>query len=276
MSTWPLHMATIGTLTPWSSPATDPLYLKHTHNGTVQMQNNYSHTSGYYSNTEEQDRSSTNSGSISVGGGGNSSGSTTSGGYGSPPPSGYFYDLQMYSNANTINTGGAGNPQLYQNVREVSYHHGHGNNISGHGNNAVTQLHALRHTPSPVRQVEKGGITFVDPFTPSQYSSSPPQYTSNTSNTSTYANPSPSNPQKVHVSTETVIQPVYATFGTESIFVTCPYCHHTDSTEIEQTVGSEALLWACIIPCFGFCRKSKWDTRHRCQNCLNVIGTHYP
>ena len=82
----------------------------------------------------------------------------------------------------------------------------------------------------------------------------------NTSNTSTYANPSPSNPQKVHVSTETVIQPVYATFGTESIFVTCPYCHHTDSTEIEHTVGSEALLWACIIPCFGFCRKSKWDT----------------
>lgn len=250
-------------------PCNGTHFTWHTHNGTVQMQNNYSHTSGYYSNPEELDRSSMNSGSIN-GGGGNSSGSI-SGGYGSP----HFYDLQMYSNANTANTAntGPGNPQLYQNVREVSYHHGHGNNVNnGHVNN---HLHALRHTPSPVRQVEKGGITFVDPFTPSQYSSSPPQYTSNTSN-ATYANPSPSNPQKIHVSTETVIQPVYATFGTESIFVTCPYCHHTDSTEVELAVGSEALLWACIIPCFGFCRKSKWDTRHRCQNCLNVIGTHYP
>jgi hypothetical protein len=73
-----------------------------------------------------------------------------------------------------------------------------------------------------------------------------------------------------------VIQPIYATFGPESIFVTCPYCHHTDSTEIQQAIGSEALLWACIIPGFGLLRKSKWDTRHRCKNCLNVIGIYYP
>ena len=54
------------------------------------------------------------------------------------------------------------------------------------------------------------------------------------------------NPQKVHVSTETVIQPVYATFGTSQSSSVSLLSSRIP--EIEQTVGSEALLWAYIIP----------------------------
>lgn len=247
---------------------------------------------GYYGNTDGiNDTDKSTCGSIS---GSSNTGSHSShnshGSHSSPPPSSYFYDLQMYSNTNSPSP--TTNPQynLYQNVQEVLYHQGHLNSSRSVNNfntsNAAAAIHGQRQQQSsPVlRQVEKGGITFVDPFTPSQYSSSPnsqppqpSQYTS--SNYSNSSNTVPSVPimtQKVHVSTEIVLEPVYATFGTESIFVTCPYCHHTESTDIEQAIGSEALLWACIIPCFGFLRRSKWDTRHRCKNCLNVIGTHYP
>ena len=242
------------------------------------MSNNHNHVNGYYNNnnnTEDLDRSS-NNGSIN--------GSISSGGYSSPPPSSsYFYDLQMYSNtnvppANNVNV----NSQLYQNVREVPYHQGHVNSHAHNNMNVYAHRQQTSSSSGSVRQVDKDGITFVDPFAPSsQYLSSlnspPLRYTSN--NSSSYTNTNsvpPSTPQKLHISSETVIQPVYATFGYESIFVTCPYCHYTDSTDIEQVIGGEALLWACIIPCFGFLRKSKWNTRHRCKNCLNVIGIHYP
>ena len=243
-------------------------------------------TSPHYSNIDgigDPDKYSGH-GSIS----GSLSGSLSGSGPHSPSP--YFYDLQMYSNTNPSPPPPTSHshPNLYQNAQEVHYHQGQVGNRRGASNNSnrvpapINNLPGNRQQSSPVgslRKVEAGGVTFIDPFAPSQYSSSPnsppPQNCSNHYTSSNTPN-SPAAAQKVHVSSETVLEPVYATFGTEPIFVTCPYCHHTESTEIEQVIGTDALLWACIIPCFGFLRKSKWDTRHSCQNCLNVIGTHYP
>lgn len=233
-------------------------------------------------------------------GGGFYSGTTS---VGSPPtnissPTTSFYNLQMYSTPSLYTT--PSQPQvsqstspynnLYQSVQEVPYHP------------PVDQrAYPIRSTPIPTastgsssssgmeyNKVHKNGITFVDPFTPpmtaqdayhhQQHQSRHQQHTHQThthSNTISKTS-SISKPSNNRINFEPVVQPIYATFGTESIFVTCPYCHNTDSTDVEQAIGSEAILWACIIPFAGFFIKSKWDTRHRCKNCLNVIGVYYP
>jgi hypothetical protein len=216
-----------------------------------------------------------------------------------------FYNLQMYStpslytrttptvipvSTNTHYQSQSQQPlNLYQNVQEVLYHP-----------TLDHRAYPVRSSPSPsaastgssssgieYNKVHKNGITFVDPFSTPVSSSTNDNYyhqqqqlynQRNLSNINSIRNTTSSSSisNNVRTSSETVFQPIYATFGTESIFVTCPYCHSSESTEIEQVVGSKSFLWACIIPCAGFLRKSKWDTRHRCKNCLNVIGTYYP
>ena len=213
-----------------------------------------------------------------------------------------FYNLQMYSTpslyATTITPAATAAPfsattqspqpyNLYQSVQEVPYHPP-----------LDHRPYPVRSTPSPsasngsssssgmeYNKVHKNGITFVDPFTTpttndnyyhqNQQIQQQQQYNQRTViNRNNTASSLISN--NVRVNSEPVFQPIYATFETESIFVTCPYCHNTDSTETELVIGSEALFWACIIPFAGFLRKSKRDIRHRCKNCLNVIGTYYP
>lgn len=223
---------------------------------------------------------------------------------GSPPtnissPASSYYNLQMYStpsqyntlSTNTNNSNSNYNQQqpqlqqaqnssfnLYQSLQEVFYHPP-----------LDHRSYPVRSTPSPSQsastgsssssgaefnKVHKNGITFVDPFTPP--TSTTKEHLNNNCINRNINNNNNTTVDHVRINCEPVVQPIYATFGTESIFVTCPYCHNTDSTEIEQVIGSEAMLWACIIPFAGFLRKSKWDTRHRCKNCLNVIGTYYP
>lgn len=217
---------------------------------------------------------------------------------GSPPtnissPTTSFYNLQMYSTPSVYTAPSQSNSSynnLYQSVQEVPYHPP-----------VDHRTYPIRSTPSPsastgsssssgleYNKVHKNGITFVDPFTPPatthdayhhQHRSHHQQHAhqTQTQSNSISKNSSISKTNNNNrINFEPVVQPIYATFGTESIFVTCPYCHNTDSTEIEQAIGSEAILWACIIPFAGFLMKSKWDTRHRCKNCLNVIGVYYP
>ena len=198
-------------------------------------------------------------------------------------PSNSFYNLQMYSSPSLYTTNTQTPPPvlstpiqphqksagLYQNLHEVPYHNpsssmhtprsaspaGSSSSSSASMNNYATR------TAPPQKQsvIQKNGITFTDPF----YSANDTHFRGVSSSSETTA-------------PVTVLQPLYATFGPESIFITCPYCHHTDLTDVEKAIGSKSLLWACIIPCFGFLRSSKRDTRHRCKNCLNVIGIHYP
>ena len=179
-------------------------------------------------------------------------------------PNSSFYNLQMYSNPALPNFN------LYQSVQEVPYHHQQPQvQVDRYDvNGIITNRHVTSPSPSQQvssRQVHQNGITFSDPFAPSQGQTD--YYSQNQTNSVS------SSASRV---IEPVVQPIFATFGTESIFVTCPYCHHTDSTEVEEVIGSEALFWACIIPFFGFLKRSKWDVRHRCNNCLNVIGIYYP
>lgn len=222
---------------------------------------------------------------------------------GSPPtnissPTSSFYNLQMYStpslyattaptpmiSSHNIQSQQSQNSSfnLYQSVQEVPYHPP-----------LDHRPYPIRSSPSPsmtstgssssgseLNKVHKNGITFVDPFsTPVSTTTNDKYYNQQQYHQRNHSNIN-SNIRNTTTTTrminEPVFQPIYATFGTESIFVTCPYCHNTDSTEIEHVIGSEAMIWACIIPFAGFLRKSKWDTRHRCKNCLNVIGTYYP
>lgn len=157
-----------------------------------------------------------------------------------------FYNMQMYSP-----------PSLYTNARSVSPS---SSPIAHNGSGLYQNIHEVSYHPAP--QVQKNGIVFTDPFAASN-----PNFDSvstSRSSTRSYEQASP------------VTQPLYATFGTDPMFVTCPYCHHTELTEVERAIGSKSLLWACIVPCFGFLFSSQWDTRHRCKNCLNVIGIHFP
>lgn len=225
-----------------------------------------------------------------------------------------YYNLQMYSTPSLYATATTSavttaplsatthnyqspSPQphnLYRNVQEVPYHP-----ITDH------RPYQVRSTPSPsasnrsssssgmeYNKVHKNGITFVDPFSApvstitndNHSQQQQQQYQQYNQKNQININPvinrnntaSSLISNNVRINSEPLSQPLYATFGTESIFVTCPYCHNTDTTETERVVGSVAVLWACIIPFAGFLRKSKWDTRHRCKNCLNVIGTYYP
>lgn len=184
-----------------------------------------------------------------------------------------FYNLQMYStptlhthNAPINNTISPPLNNLYQNIQEISYHPD-----TPLARPLATPIY--RSTPSPpntLNSVHKNGITFVDPFHQAN------NITEQQKTQQIYPTNTQSRASSFVTQGEAVIQPLFATFGTESIFVTCPYCHHTAETDVEQVIGSEALLWACIIPLAGLLLKSKWDTRHRCKNCLNVIGIHYP
>lgn len=237
------------------------------------MNTSWNHSNSSFHSEREKDRDTDgggyHNGNILGSSPGNNSAQTSS-----------FYNLQMYSTPRLYNTAPAApmhtyskQPQsasfnLYRNVQEVLYHPS-----VDHG----MHHQPVRSTPSPSASsstefnnnniVHKNGITFVDPFSTSTTNSM-----HNHNNNSNTMNVNTSN----RINSETIIQPIYTTFGTESIFVTCPYCHNTDSTDIEQVIGSEALFWACIIPFAGFLLKSKRDTRHRCKNCLNVIGTYYP
>lgn len=164
-----------------------------------------------------------------------------------------FYNLQMYQDTDAFafpshqaQPTDYANFNLYQSVQEVPYHSSsriYSEVNSDSRNNSVRSL-CDRHSTSASTSASANHFTTLTTSTVSPY--------------------------------QPVLNPIYATFGTESIFVTCPYCHHNDTTEVDLAFGSDALLWACIIPFFGFLRKSKWETRHRCKNCLNVIGIHYP
>ena len=217
-------------------------------------------------------------------------------GYSPTNPS--FYNLQMYSNSSS-SIGSFSQPQsnfqqpqgsqiLYQNLHEVPYHHSHYNHTTSQPLVNLRQS-ANYSPPSPVssnvsfasqkstnldqtgnnRHVRKGSIVFVNPFTSISPSSNEAAEVNNGYGHN-HNHPVENSSNSIHY------QPIYATFGKESVFVTCPYCHYTDDSDLEPVIGSTSLLWACIIPCLGFLLKSKRDIRHRCKNCLNVIGTHFP
>lgn len=191
-----------------------------------------------------------------------------------------FYNLQMYSNTgntssvstqsaqstpftqsthtqqNTPFTQTAAHTNLYQNIQEVPYHHHAVEPLDRRPPSPAISPRSSPNPPTistPINTVHKNGITFIDPFQAQTQVNAQQQQQSLRQ-----------------------LAPLYATFGPDPIFVTCPYCHHTAETEVQQAVGSEALLWACLIPFAGLLLKSKWDTRHKCKNCLNVIGIHYP
>jgi len=77
-------------------------------------------------------------------------------------------------------------------------------------------------------------------------------------------------------SNNALICPVYAYFGREPVFVTCPYCHNTDETRTELFIGVSSILRCFMIPIIGLFVKSARDTRHYCRNCLNIIAIHKP
>lgn len=181
----------------------------------------------------------------------------------SPPPSNLsvpvqnnnFYNLQMYHD-----TG------VQSNITNLA-----NNNSTA----PATAMSTVSLPQNPYQSVQEVPYHFTE-YTATVSNSRFINSNNSTPTTSIPISPHPPNPQPQIIPSGPVLQPIYATFGPESIFVTCPYCQHTESTEIEQKIGSDALLWACIIPGFGFLRRSKWETRHRCKNCLNVIGIHYP
>lgn len=225
-------------------------------------------------------------------------------GYSPTNPS--FYNLQMYSNSSSSSSSSIGSfsqpqsnfqqpqgPQIiYQNLQEVPYHRPHNNytiaqphvdlrqsanysppsSVSNNGS-FISQKSTNLNISGNNRHVRKGSIVFVNPFTSIPSSSNEVaevnHINSHNHNHNIYA-PVDNSSDSIHY------QPIYATFGKESVFVTCPYCHYTDDSDLEPVIGSTSLLWACIIPGLGFLLKSKRDIRHRCKNCLNVIGTHFP
>lgn len=184
--------------------------------------------------------------------------------------SGSFYTMKMYETPSqsqaSINSG-----SRYLPPQEIPYH-----NPQMNTNNQQQQplINRNIHSNSPISSSEiptnynitdssKGsaaGIVFTNPFT-----SSPPP---------TQA-PSLNNVSNSNINSAGTFQPLYATFGPEPVFVSCPYCQHTDETQVEPATGISSLLCCLILPVFGLFLKSKKDTRHRCKCCFNVIGVHY-
>ena len=226
------------------------------------------------------------------------------GSYSHSPNSSSFYNLQMYSNpslksqthsqtqsqtqSQTHSSLSISSVNMYQNLQEVPYHPSppvsrstspdlsYPNPPTSHFHNTPTTSSSSSTSDVEYRQVQKNGIIFVDPFSPPLASGSGAGYLTDSYNHCSTSNIQIPQSNRTISNTEPVVQPIYATFGPESIFVTCPFCHFTDSTEVERVIGSKAMSLACFIPLVAFFKKSKWDTRHRCKNCLNVIGVHYP
>ena len=81
----------------------------------------------------------------------------------------------------------------------------------------------------------------------------------------------------VQVPSEGTSVPVlYAYFGREPVFVTCPYCRHIDETRIESVIGIASILHCFALPIIGLFLGRARDIRHYCRNCLNVIATYHP
>lgn len=170
-------------------------------------------------------------------------------------PTSSFYTLKMYEASTESHSGAACSKTTtgYFTPQEVHYH------------------------PTDGSAGSSAGITFTNPFVPSEPNDACPRsYSSSSVNGCS----SPVLLQSTNVSNNiansgATFQPLYATFGAEPVFVSCPYCQHTDETITEPVIGMRSVLCCIILPIFGLLFKSKWDTRHKCKCCLNVIGVHY-
>lgn len=181
-------------------------------------------------------------------------------------PTSSFYTMKMYETPATDPVANSSTPvsaSRYLPPREVPYHL-----LQGHGDQETGGSAA--------------GISFTNPFAGSS---------SANSNSSSNSTPPPvhqayqqQQQQQAQSSTKisntvansgATFQPLYATFGPAPVFVSCPYCQHTDETITEPAIGVRSVLCCFMVPVFGLLFKSKWDTRHKCKCCLNVIGTHY-
>jgi hypothetical protein len=181
-------------------------------------------------------------------------------------PTASFYTMKMYETPVETNRSATNEANSrYLPPREIPYHHS-----------------SLSKESAPAANGSSAGITFTNPFVPSE---SPPRSAGASPPVQPVIQtitPSPLLPaaNSTAVSNQAAnsgssFQPLYATFGRAPVFVSCPYCQHTDETIAEPAIGMRSVLCCIALPVFGFLFKSKWDTKHKCKCCLNVIGTHY-
>ncbi len=171
-----------------------------------------------------------------------------------------FYTMKMYetpvepSNRGTrpTSTSTSSSPSArYLQPQEIPYHH-----------QQISSPSPQPTTKEPGAAGSAADIIFTNPFLPP---TSPSPTTSAATNISNQ-----------HANTAgTAFQPLYATFGMAPVFVSCPYCQHTDETIAVPAVGAQSILCCMVLPVVGLFFKSKWDTRHQCKCCHNIIGTHY-
>lgn len=167
-------------------------------------------------------------------------------------PTASFYTMKMYETPVESSASASSAGSRYLPPREVPYHHSPPGTI-----------------PEASSAGSATGITFTNPFAPVEVRpvlQPQPQSQPQTSNT---------NISNQVANSGATFQPLYATFGPSPVFVSCPYCQHTDETIAEPAIGIRSVLCCMALPVFGLLFKSKWDTRHKCKCCMNVIGTHY-